>query len=191
VKKLLIAGGTLTVAAASAATLITLTGHPVAQAPTPALRHAPVAPAAATVPVKRPTTVPGAAGVAHEGALGKGYEVVYALTGTANANTIPASGLTAANYLTVHPATEVTYTVVPGDELPPLLGDPALGRVIDTTVNRAPARLQLTANGFGTQRLEWLADGMVYTLLCDRLTTSDGVSGLTPDQLLAVARDVR
>lgn len=125
---------------------------------------------------------------------GRAIQAFYSLPGRANADTIPASGLTKANATVVHVATEVVFLAVSSEadgQLPPSLADSQVFDVSTVTINGGPGRLQVPKNGYGAYRVEWQADGLRFTLLEDRLKTQDGTSGLDTTELLRMARSVQ
>lgn len=115
-------------------------------------------------------------------------EAHYALPGPANADTIPAGGLTAETALTAHTSTELVLTFVPGLTTPPSLpADPAFFDVRNVTVAGLPALLSTPKNGFGVHRVDWIDAAGYHVVLCERLATPQGTSGLPASELLRVA----
>lgn len=126
-------------------------------------------------------------------ASGRTLHYAYSLPGAANADTIPAGGITAANALLVQPATQLeVYAVAGVSSMPELPYDPANGIVRESvTVNGSPAYVTHMQNGFGTWRVDWVANDTYYTVGVQRLITSAGISGIAENALLAVADTVR
>lgn len=199
-RQLFIAGGVASLLAAGGVSVATLrSGTPApASLLTVSDNAASGGSAAAPAPAaRRPHYLPAGVTPASEVAVGRegAYQIVYRLPGAANANTIPARGLSRSNYATVHAATELVFAAVPWTEagFPPLLFDAELAGtdVVTTTIAGNPARLSMPRSGLGVQRVEWIADGRMYTLLCDRVSVKEGIAGLDRATLLRIAESVR
>lgn len=112
----------------------------------------------------------------------------YALPGAANADTIPPTGIDEQNALTVHTATVLEVSFVPGvASVPPIGVDPTYFDIRDVTVAGLPALLSTPKNGFGAYRVDWMDAAGYHVVLCERQDTVDGTSGIPADELLRVA----
>lgn len=115
-------------------------------------------------------------------------ESMYQLAGGANANTIPPGGVTAANNATVHPATDLSISFVPGVRtLPPIPSAPPAEQSSKVTIAGWPALLSTPSNGLGTYRIDWVDDDGYHVVTCQRITSPDGLSGLSQGELLKIA----
>jgi hypothetical protein len=117
----------------------------------------------------------------------------YLLAGPANADTVPPEGFTEENNRTVHPATVLEVGFVAGmTALPSSLIQVSDSRYTVQPVQVAglPALMTAPRNGFGTYRIDWLDAAGYHLVMCDRLDHVEGVAGLEPDELLAVARSL-
>jgi hypothetical protein len=112
----------------------------------------------------------------------------YQLAGAANANTIPASGLDDSNVLTAHTATTLTVTFVPGlSVVPDVPADPEFINVTPVEIGGVPAVLTTAKNGLGVQRIDWVDAAGYHIVMCERLSTVDGISGVPADELVKIA----
>jgi hypothetical protein len=112
----------------------------------------------------------------------------YQLAGAANANTVPPNGPDDTTALTTHPASVLSVTFVRGVAVVPTTPvDPDYFTIREVTVGGLPAVLSWPKSGFGAQRVDWLDSAGYHVVLCDRLNTADGISGVTPTDLLRVA----
>jgi hypothetical protein len=116
----------------------------------------------------------------------------YRLAGPANADTATPDALTAnPRSLAVHPATYLTVDFNPGVGKFEVPADPAFSNIETVDVNGVMGQLTTMKNGLGVIRLDWVdAAGNYHVVMVDRLKTSDGLSGLSVQQILAVGRSV-
>lgn len=153
------------------------------------------APAAAAAVLHAPRYLPSGARAAPVAFPKAGAPLLaYCLPGRVNSDTMPPGGPTEANYRIVHTPTCIELFYVPAErngKLPPSLVFGSASIVSQTTVAGHPARLTRPSHGIvGLLRLEWMADGLRFTLSVDRQQTSEGVSGISLDELRRVADSV-
>lgn len=119
-------------------------------------------------------------------ATGAPSSAAYQLAGAANANTVPAAGVTdAAEALAQHPATALTVVFVPASQGPPPEQDPYTNT---STVSIAGHTATVTTTGqYGPMRIEWVDANGYHAVSCARLHTSSGISGLSLNDLTHVA----
>jgi hypothetical protein len=113
------------------------------------------------------------------------------LAGAANQNTItPSSGADPTGG--THPATVIDIGFVAGQRsLPPgpPAGDPDLVTAT-AVIGGNDARLLYTRSGIGLIKFQWIdADGY-HEVMCDRLRTPDGLSGVDKAELLNIAQSL-
>lgn len=134
------------------------------------------------------TYVPAGAQIVLNELTNRGVQhLFYSLPGAANANTVPASGATDANFATVHPETQLQVYVVPGAQ-PAAVVDLALTNVAPVTIGDIAGTLTTLKTGAGVVRIDWDSNDTHYVVLTDRLLTPEGLSGITSAELLKVAR---
>jgi hypothetical protein len=115
----------------------------------------------------------------------------YSLDGPANASNVTPQALLL-DPTHVHPATELSIDFVPGFSHPDVPFAPEWFTRTIVDVNGAAASVIVAKTGLGATRVDWVdAAGNYHVVLTDRLRTSDGVSGLDVDTLLAIARSIR
>ncbi|RJS44818.1 hypothetical protein D4739_00220 [Nocardioides cavernaquae] len=116
----------------------------------------------------------------------------YRLAGPANADTATPEALAAnPRSLAVHPATYLTVDFNPGVGKFEVPADPAFSNIETVDVHGVMGQLTTMKNGLGVIRLDWVdVAGNYRTVMVDRLKTSDGLSGLSAQQILAVGRSV-
>jgi hypothetical protein len=115
----------------------------------------------------------------------------YRIDGPANANTIPPGGPSAENATTVHPDTTIDITFIPSvSGMPPVPGQPRY--VIRRTITIAgnPALVSIPKNGYGAFRIDWVDPAGYHVVMCDRLNTPDGRSGVPMNDLVHMARSL-
>jgi len=115
----------------------------------------------------------------------------YRIDGPANANTIPPGGPTAENATTVHPDTTIDITFNPNVvSLPPVPTQPRyyLSRTI--TIAGNSALVSIPKNGYGAFRIDWVDPAGYHVIMCDRLKTPDGRSGVPMNDLIHMARSL-
>ncbi|HEU0131308.1 MAG TPA: hypothetical protein VFQ85_10010 [Mycobacteriales bacterium] len=112
---------------------------------------------------------------------------MWFLPGAANANTIPPGG--GGDLLTTHPETELDVSFARGIlTLPDLLPGDDWYSVTPTTVAGLPAVLTAPHAGpWGIVRVDWVDSMGYHTVMCDRKKTPEGISGISPEELLKVA----
>lgn len=152
------------------------------------------APLQSTSAVGAPTVLPAIASLKGSWTLSGGQvHHEYRLAGSANSDTATAEALERnPESRAVHPATYLTVDFIPqvGDLQIP--ADPAYNNITTVDVNGAEGKLTIAKNGLGVIRLDWIdAQGNYHVVMSERLDTSDGVSGLAADQILAVGRSVK
>jgi hypothetical protein len=115
----------------------------------------------------------------------------YSIDGPANARTIPPGGITAQNATTVHPATTVDITFNPNTtNMPPVPADPAFFLRDTVRINGNRGVASTPKNGYGAFRIDWVDAAGYHSVMCDRLKTPEGRSGLPMDDLLHIARSL-
>ncbi len=116
----------------------------------------------------------------------------YRLAGPANADTATPEALeNDPKSRAVHPATYLTVDFVPKVGTFEVPADPAFNNTEKVDVNGSVGTLTTSKNGLGVIRLDWVdAAGNYHVVMTERLNTSDGLSGLSADQILAVGRSV-
>jgi hypothetical protein len=119
-----------------------------------------------------------------------GKEAEYQIPGLANANTMPAGPLTSAEAVDdhFHPATfiQVTFIAQLTNPGPVPCFPPECAQSI-AQVDGHTATVAAFRNGYGVVRIDWLDSAGYHVVMCDRQKTSDGTSGIGPDELLRVA----
>ena len=125
---------------------------------------------------------PGARFVARQPWGVNGTQLVYRLSG-------------AANQWDVGGGDKLMVFLTPGPAKNP---EPALGDAhgkngivtLTISVSGHPALYQHGANGLGTYRVDWIADGVYYSVVMDRLKLAEGVSGVPPARFLRFAKSI-
>ncbi len=108
----------------------------------------------------------------------------YQLAGAANADTVPAAGMTPSNALSAHKATRLMVTFTSGvTQLPPSTADPSFETTAGVTVGCYTGRLTETNWGYGPVRIEWIDPAGYHSVFCIRLNTSAGRSGVSDSGL--------
>lgn len=125
----------------------------------------------------------------------------YSLAGAANADTAtPEAIATDPTSPAVHPATYLTVSFNPevgenaviGEGKLQIPADPKFNRTRTVDINGAVGKLTTSKNGLGVIRLDWIdAAGNYHVVKVDRLQTSDGTSGLSANQILAIGRSIK
>jgi hypothetical protein len=116
-------------------------------------------------------------------------EKEYQLPGAANADTVPPGGIDDTNLYAVHPATVITVTYAPEVNAVPaeIVAGSEFSHVTPAVVGGHPGFVTTAKNGLGVVRIDWVDDAGYHIVMCERLKTVDGVSGVTADELLKVA----
>lgn len=116
-------------------------------------------------------------------------EKEYQLPGPANADTIPPGGIDDSNLYAVHPASVITVTYAPEVKAVPteIVTGSEFSDVTPAVVGGHPAFVTTAKNGLGVVRIDWVDDAGYHIVMCDRLKTVDGISGVPADELLKVA----
>lgn len=132
----------------------------------------------------------GASHVPDDGSGSASYS--YILSGGANSDTMDEAALAAnPRSLAVHPATEITVHFAPAiTEQPELMADEKFFEISTVDVNGSTATVSTPRNGLGAHRIEWVDDRGYHVVLCDRIRTDHGVSGVDTETLLKVSRSV-
>jgi hypothetical protein len=117
----------------------------------------------------------------------------YKIAGGTNSDSEPVGGVTMANAteLALHPDTEVDITFVPGvTTMPPTPQAPPGFSVTPVTIAGNAGTLLAPQSGPGVERLDWVdADGY-HNVMCDRLKTDNGLSGVSTSDLLQTANSL-
>jgi len=112
----------------------------------------------------------------------------YRLSGSANADTRSTERHGTPEH---HPPTVLTLLQSAGDKVAAPPADPEYARVSEVDINGAAGRLSEPLDGYGAYRVEWSDGESIFTLLSPRLHTGrTGMSGITTEELLKVARSV-
>ena len=118
----------------------------------------------------------------------------YALPGRANADLIPKTmpdPFTAADVARIHEATELQiFFSAALKELPPSSADPEYFASETIDLPPGPATLSWPRDGLGNQRIDWVDAAGYHVVSCQRLTTNDGISGISRSELVKVARSL-
>lgn len=114
---------------------------------------------------------------------------VYALSGRANAQVLPANASTAAA-VAAHPATTIRFLTGALGTLTPPIDDPILFVVKDVAIGGQKGTLTEQANGLGDVTLAWSQDDQDFQLITQRLRTPDGTSGVSDADLVHMAESV-
>jgi hypothetical protein len=117
----------------------------------------------------------------------------YRLSGEANANTIPKGGVTGRDDLlrSVHPSTEIDVTFDPSVHNPQVPTNHAsdyLNHTITIAGNRA--LVSIPTSGYGAYRIDWTDPDGYHNVMCDRLDTPQGRSGVPIRILIRIARSL-
>lgn len=121
------------------------------------------------------------------------YRAVYSIAGRANADTLPTGGVQASNAtdLSQHPATVIESMFNPNLRVLPSLNlDTRFFASREVIVGAFTATVTTPRNGYGAHRVDWIDPEGYHTLVCDRLRTDDGTSGVDDDALLRMARNL-
>lgn len=117
-----------------------------------------------------------------------GKTATFVLPGRANSNTIPAGGATKDNAESAHPETRLAVVFVRGEAtMPELPVDPTFFDITRIDVHGWDGQLSVPKTGYGAQRVDWVDGAGYHAVICERLRTADGESGLRPDALRSVA----
>jgi hypothetical protein len=116
----------------------------------------------------------------------------YAIAGSANADTVSGVTLNKENDtdLSLHPSTEIDISFLPGatTEPPPLVPPQGSGySLTNISIAGNPATLLSAGTGPGTERIDWLDSSGYHVILCDRLVTDQGLSGVPASELVKMA----
>jgi hypothetical protein len=112
----------------------------------------------------------------------------WSLGGAANSSTIPAGGSTPLNQDSIHQSTELQLVFEPGvTQLPSLPIDPKYFDMSTVSIGGNSAVLSVDKTGIGNVRIDWVDGAGYHILMCDRLRTDQGLSGLSADDLVKVA----
>lgn len=156
------------------------------EAPTGAV-SAPSVQAEPALPVTTPAWLP--EGVESKGVIrtvSGALEQSFSLPGAINARTIPAEGVTKENFRDVHIETVLRVSVLTGQSLP-VRANPEYNIIKELQFNGHSATLIYAKNGLGNYRVIWTSGNNQYTVSCSRLNTLEGISGLSPEDLVRVA----
>ncbi len=150
---------------------------------------APTAQATSAIPVTTPAWLPD--NVHSKGVMKTvtgALEESFTLPGAVNARTIPAEGVTQQNFRDVHIETVLRVSVQPVvRQALPLKANPEFNIVKHLDFNGHSATLVYAKNGLGNYRVTWTSGTNQYAVSCPRLNTLEGLSGLSPEDLVRVA----
>jgi hypothetical protein len=115
----------------------------------------------------------------------------YRIAGPANANTILAGGSTPENATVVHPDTTVDITFNPNVRVMPRVPTfPKYDSRRWISIDGNPALVSVPKNGFGAFRIDWVDAYGYHVVMCDRLSTPEGRSGVAMSALIRMARSL-
>jgi hypothetical protein len=90
----------------------------------------------------------------------------------------------------VHPATVIQVLFQAGaTDLPPSSADPQFFDISPVTIAGNSGRVT-AADGAGVVRVDWVDGSGYHVVMCDRLKTNSGLSGVSPTALIALANSL-
>lgn len=112
----------------------------------------------------------------------------FSLPGNANSDTVPVGGLTASNAKTTHPATHIVVSFIEGLTTPQETpADPTYFNQMAVNIGGNDGVVTWRKDGLSTVRVDWVDSDGWHSVLCDRLTTPDGVSGVDRQTIMRIA----